>query len=198
MEVNRLHDVLKTHFPGDRVIRDLHHHFTLLEKSGTRTRYDLIFDITFFQNLEIPYLMEDYQAAEHGNRIPTMAINIPTAHTWHVDMSGYVDACKALRIPLYIVFEAFQVTKQLPDPPFLRAYYFDKKGNHVHVDLRHAVMKEGESMDPTSITGGLLEFEGIVPFRVGLMETKGKVLSDWGELVPTYGLVLVTEQGTIL
>ncbi len=198
MAVNRLHDVLAANFPGDRVMRDLHHHFTVLEDGGIRTRYDLIFDIAFYQDLAIPDLLEEFISSEHGHRVPTMAINSPTMRTWDVDMAGYVEACKMLGIPLYIVFEAFHVVKQLPAPPFLRAYYFDENGDHVHVDLRRVFIKEGGLRESRLLEDNVLSFPGVVPFQIGLMELREGVRCDNGEIRPTYQLVLITSSGNVL
>lgn len=184
-EISYLFDVLRTNFPNDRVMWDLHHVFKdVLDVDGEASEIDIQFDISFFKDLAIDQELPSYIAAEHGNRVPTMAINVLSKSTWPFDLSDHVDKCRHLGIPLYIVFPAYHVATSMYRPPFLRAFIMQGDAKEYTVcDLHQALLKEGEHLTADRCgEDKLIDTSGIVPFRIGLMERRVKVkggLSAW-------------------
>ncbi len=85
-EVTDLHDVLSANFPNDRVFWDLHHYFIL-----NNTELNRRFDISWFQNMELPTQQSLYKAWEHDNHVPDVVINVLSVSTWRDDFSDIVE-----------------------------------------------------------------------------------------------------------
>jgi hypothetical protein len=177
-EVNYLHDVLATNFPQDRTMWDLHHYFNL-----DGYEYDIQFDITFFRDISIPYTLSSYKAADFGNRVPTMAINVLSKRTWMGDIGEHVDDCRALKIPLYVVFSPYYAARQSYTPPFLRIYQLNSNGDYTICELRVVTMLEGGAMNIKNV----LDAGDVVPFRFGLIELQQKHENN----KPLYRLILI-------
>ena len=177
-EVNYLHDVLKTNFPQDRTMWDLHHYFNL-----DGMEMDIQFDITYFRDFSIPYTLSSYKAADFGNRVPTMAINVLSKRTWQADIGEHVDACRALKIPLYVVFSPYYAARQSYKPPFLRIYQLNENGDYTIRELRQVTMQEGGIMNIDNV----LDAGDLAPFRFGLMELQQK----HENVKPLYRLILI-------
>ncbi len=205
-EINYLRDVLHVNFPADRVTWDLHHYFKGNESSRSGEEdYDIQFDISYFRNMTIDQELPSYVAADHENRIPTMAVNVLSKSTWAVDLSDHVEKCRLLGVPLYVVFPAYHVATWPYKPPFLRAFIYqpDTKDYKIH-DLKQAIMKEGEELalqgDDCNDKEKLLDTSDIVPFRIGLMERKTMFkggLSTWRMILvhPTEPRIFPTATG---
>lgn len=158
-EVTYLHDVLTTNFPDDRTIWDLHHYF---KKDGIEL--DIQFDISYFKDLDIPHTLSSYKAEEHGNKVPTMAINILSKSTWRSDIAEKLDLCRMLKIPLYVVYPTYHVTINIYRPPFLRAYVLQDDGEYKMFELRKTLEMTSEGLSAESI----IDVSKLVPFRFGL------------------------------
>jgi hypothetical protein len=179
----------------------LHQYFKdPLNEAGKDDDYDIQYDISYFRGLSIEQEIPSYTAVEHGNRVPTMAVNVLSNSTWAVDLSDHVDKSRLLGIPLYVVFPAYHVATTTYKPPFLRAYnYQASTRQHAIHDLNQAIVKEGEDLTrgPCEDSGKLLDTCSIVPFRIGLMERQVKVkggLSAWRMILvhPTEPRILLT------
>ncbi len=116
-EVTYLYNVLSANFPNDRVFWDLHHYF-LFDKTEDNCRFDL----SWFQNMDVPAEQACYKAWEHDNRVPDLVINVLSVSTWMKDLSDIVEFCRAIKIPYYIVFAPYHVASRMYLPPFLRVY----------------------------------------------------------------------------
>jgi len=78
---------------------DLHHYFKVgYEWSDKGDECDIQFDISYFRDLRIDYEVPSYKAWDHGNRVPTMVVNILSKSTWQYDLSDHVEKCKLLKI----------------------------------------------------------------------------------------------------
>ncbi|NMC08319.1 MAG: hypothetical protein GYA24_24140 [Candidatus Lokiarchaeota archaeon] len=178
-EVGYLFDVLGTNFLEDRTTWDLHHYFKdPLDPGSKDDEYDIQYDISYFRGLKIAQELPSYKAVEHGNAVPTMAVNVLSKSTWAVDLSDHVDKSRLLGIPLYVVFPAYHVATTTYKPPFLRAYiYQSSTRQHVIHDLKQAIVKEGEPLSKAACDDPekLLDTSSIVPFRIGLMERNVQV-----------------------
>jgi Uma2 family endonuclease len=164
-EITYLYDVLTTNFPESRAVWDLHHYFELNEKE-----IDVQLDISFFLNWSMPYTLSSYKAKDYENRIPSMAINVLSKSTWREDFIENVDKCRLAQIPLYVVFSPFLVTSEIYAPPFLRLYILQEDGSYKQIELHQTTLPEGGEINADAI----LDTEGIVPFRFGLMELNQK------------------------
>ena len=160
---------------------DLHHYFNLDE-----SELDIQFDITFFRDFSIPYLLSSYKAADFGNRLPTMAINVLSKRTWQADIGEHVDACRALKIPLYVVFSPYYAARQSYTPPFLRIYQLTSIGDYTVRELRQTTMQEGGTINIDNV----LDAGDLVPFKFGLMELQQKY--EKGK--PVYRLILIDRE----
>jgi Uma2 family endonuclease len=185
-EVTYLFDVLRANFPADRPMWDLHHYFTL-EVDGSPKECDVQFDISYFKDFDISNELPSYRASEHGNRVPTMAVNVLSKRTWRDDLSDNMETCQLLKIPLYVVFAPYHVATWQYEPPFLRAYYLDESGFYRPHDLKSIIGKEGETLKPESSEANVLNVSHLVPFRIGLIERVTKYKGG----LPTYRMVLV-------
>lgn len=164
-EVTYLHDVLTTKFPEDRTTWDLHHYF---KKEGLEI--DIQFDISFFKDLNIPYTLSSYNAADYNNKVPTMAINILSKSTWRSDIAEKLDYCKMLQIPLYIIYPTYHVTINIYRPPFLRVYILQDNNEYRMHELRDIIKNTKEGIDEESI----IDLSEVIPLRVGLKELEHK------------------------
>ena len=99
-----------------------------------------------------------------------MAINVLSKSTWREDFIENVDKCRLAQIPLYVVFSPFLVTSEIYAPPFLRLYIFQEDGSYKQIELHQITLPEGGEINADAI----LDTEGIVPFRFGLMELNQK------------------------
>jgi hypothetical protein len=150
--------------------------------------------------MSIEQELPSYVAVEHGNRVPTMAVNVLSKSTWAVDLSDHVDKSRLLGIPLYVVFPAYHVATATYKPPFLRAYIYQASTRQYGIhDLNQAIVKEGEALTHGLCEDSekLLDTSSIVPFRIGLMERRVKVrggLSAWRMILvhPTEPRILLT------
>jgi hypothetical protein len=95
-----------------------------------------------------------------------------------------VDYCELLKIPYYIVFNAFHVTSNIYHPPFLRVYILEDD-KYVKKEIRTIALKEGEESN--------LDLKHVIsmgnknPFNLGIIERKR--LHNDGRLL--YRLVLI-------
>ncbi|MHA1857048.1 MAG: hypothetical protein ACTSYY_13485 [Promethearchaeota archaeon] len=184
-EVSYLYDVLRTNFPDDRVMWDLHHYFQIKNE-----KIDLQFDISYFRDLKVPYSLSSYHASRFQNRVPTMVINVFSKSTWRADIGEHVDYCKLLKIPIYVVFPAYYVTSAIYKPPFLRAYILQPSGEYKIQELREISMEEGEKSNPDAV----IDVSDIVPFRLGLLKRKKKHEGD----LALYRVILLDPQKFVI
>jgi len=180
IEVSYLHDVLSSNFPQHHALLDLHHYFQL---GGDEV--DVQFDISFFLNFSIPYTLSSYRATDYQNRVPALAINILSKNTWRADLSENLDLCRALKIPVYLVFAPFNVASKYYQPPFVRAYQIQEDGSYTIVELRNSCT----SKISTILEENLIDFHGILPFRIGIEELESKHEKN----LSRYRLILVQQ-----
>jgi hypothetical protein len=195
-EVSYLHDVLEANFEGSRTFWDLHHYFPL-GQDASEAECDVRFDVSFFKDFPIPQDQPSYRAAEFGNRVPDMAINILSKSTWRSDLSDNMESCRMLGIPLYVVFAPFHVATWQYKPPFLRAYFVNESGKYEPHDLVETIAKEGDAIQEADIAGKVLDVSNLVPFRIGLVERVKKYRGDLQEyrmvlIDPTEARILLT------
>ena len=164
-EVSYIHDVLCNNFPNHHTLWDLHHYFLI-----NGEEYDIQFDISFFLNLKIPYTLSSYRATEHNHQIPQMAINILSKSTWKTDLSENIDMCRIIGIPIYIIFAPFDVATKTYKPPFIRVYFLQKDRAYINKELRNTCFKPDGSL----IVENLIDFDGMLPFKIGLKELEQK------------------------
>ncbi len=179
MGITYLYDVLTTNFPNDRVLWDLHHYFTIEGEE-----IDIQFDISYFRNFTIPYTLSSYRAKEHGNRIPTMAINILSKSTFYKDIGITVDRCWKLGIPVYVVFNPYLT--HIPDykAPFLRVYLLDRNKEYYSIhELRNVSITADGKLNPEY----LIDCGDVVPFKMGLRRLSRQHQGN----LPIYQLIFV-------
>jgi hypothetical protein len=180
MEITHIYDVLTANFPKDRVMWDLHHYLIF---EGQEV--DLQFDISLFRDFSIPYTLSSYRAKNFGNKVPTLAINVLSKSTWRADLSDIAEFAKGLKIPVFIVYGAYNVTTTVFKPPFVRAYIMQAEGTYIPKEIRLIGGKEGKEFNPPDES--IIDLSPHVPFRITLIERKQK---HEGEL-PTYQLELL-------
>ena len=182
-QVSYLFDVLTTNFPEDRTLWDLHHYFML---DGEEV--DIQFDVSYFRGYQIPYTLSSYRASEHGNRVPTMAVNVLSRSTFYKDIGVTVDRCYRLGIPVYVVFNPYLDHIRDYKAPFMRVYYraeseMSSTGFYSVKELRMVSFKEDGTLDPAKI----IDVGSILPFRLAIQQIPMKHQGDR----PQYRLVLV-------
>ncbi|NMC06502.1 MAG: hypothetical protein GYA24_14895 [Candidatus Lokiarchaeota archaeon] len=182
-EITYIHDVLKTNFPQHHPLWDLHHYF---EHEGEDI--DVQFDISFFLNYSIPTTLSSYHAAEHGNRVPDLAINILSKSTWRSDFSENLEYARLLKIPVYAVFAPFDVATRPYQPPFARAYLLQGDGSYRFIDLRTAI-PEARSSAPFP-QQDQLDTGTLLPFNFGLV----KLEKTHEKQKPLFRLVLIDKE----
>ena len=181
-EVTYLFDILKTNFPKDRSIWDLHHYFTY-----EKDELDIQFDVSYFRDLKIDYSLSSYRASKFKDRIPNFAINILSKSTWTADVGLHSDICRVLKIPVYIIFCPYHVASMIYKPPFVRAYILQPDGYYKIHELRKTMTIENtDSINSDQI----IDLKSIVPFNIGLIKLK-KVHE--GKL-PLYRMVLLNQK----
>ncbi len=178
-QVSYLFDVLSTNFPNDRTLWDLHHYFWL-----DGEEIDLQFDISYFRNFQIPYTLSSYRASEHGNRVPTMVVNVLSRSTFYKDIGITVDRCYRLGIPVYVVFNPYLVHIRDYRAPFLRVYYRAESDRNFYSikELRTVSFREDGTVDPARV----IDVGSIIPFKLGIQQFPQKHQQD----LPQYRLVL--------
>ena len=164
-EIMYLYDVLTNNFPKDRTMWDLHHYFQKDDK-----HIDVQFDISFYMDFDLPYELPSYIAREHGNRIPTLAVNVLSKSTWGKDLSIHLDYCRLLQIPLYAIFSTYEIPPQLYKPPFLRIYELQADGNYKIKEINQLTFDEKGVFNPEAI----IDVGNKVPFKFGLEKRKTK------------------------
>ncbi len=145
---------------------------------------DFCFDISFFKGLRIDHTLSSYRAGEHGGRVPDLVINVLSKSTWVRDVGEIVDTCRAIGIPVYVIFSPYDVASRVYKPPFLRVYLMDDEGNYGIHELREITLKDGEG---TVNWNHVIDCKGRLPFAFGLMELREKHAKD----LPLYRLVLL-------
>lgn len=170
IEVTYLHDVLTTNFPKGRTLWDLHHYFLGTKEVLKGKKIDIQFDVSFFKDWTFPHTLSSYEARDHGNKIPDLAINVLSKSTWSNDLSEKADTCKNLGIPVYVVFSPFKVSSKLYHPPFLRAFILKEDGEYIQKDLRDITLEEGGTINKEKI----IHLHDKLPFSLGLMLLKQK------------------------
>ena len=178
-EVTYLYNVLSANFPNDRVFWDLHHYF-LFDKTEDNRRFDL----SWFQNMDVPAEQACYKAWEHDNRVPDLVINVLSVSTWMKDLSDIVEFCRAIKIPYYIVFAPYHVASRMYLPPFLRVYRLIE--DQYEQEERHECVTHEGQTDWNE--NELITLEEGIPFRIGLEQLK--VVQGKGN--PRYRLILVS------
>jgi len=180
LEVVYLHDVLTTNFPQHHALLDLHHYFMLEgEEVGIQ------FDVSLFTDVSISYTLSSYRASDFQNRVPVLAINILSKSTWRADLSENLDLCRALRVPIYIIFAPFDVATKYYHPPFVRVYQLREDGSQEIKEQRNCCTDEAG----TIMEQNLIDLEGVVPFRIGIEK-----LEEKHEIVQSrYRLLLVRQ-----
>ena len=165
LEVAYLHDVLSTNFSEHHVLLDLHHYFQQDEEE-----IDVQFDISFFSDVSIPYTLSSYRASDYQDKVPVLAINILSKSTWRTDVGENVDLCRALRIPVYLIFAPFDVASRHYRPPFVRVYFLMDDGSYAIKEQRNSCIDAAGVL----IEQNIIDLEGVVPFRVGIEELPAK------------------------
>ncbi|MHA1697504.1 MAG: hypothetical protein ACTSWN_01545 [Promethearchaeota archaeon] len=160
-EINYMHDVFTTNFPDGRVLWDLHHYFIV---DGIKR--DIQFDISFFKDFQLDEDLSSYDASNFGNRVPDLAINVLSKGTWHDDIGLHVDLCRAIGIPVYIIFLPYPVAGFPYSPPFLRVYSLQDDGNYSIRELRSL------SVDRTGglVLESFIDLSPVLSLKVGLIE----------------------------
>ena len=159
-EINYIYDVITANFPGDRAMWDLHHYFTI-----DNVEVDIVFDVSYFKDMQLPTRLSSYRAKEFNNRIPTMVINVLSKSTWRADIGEHVDYCRKLKIPIYIVYPSHHIANKYYRPPFLRAYIIQANGEY-YIEELHETTIDGENIKPNAI----IDVSKYVPFRLGLQK----------------------------
>ena len=167
-EITYLHDVLTTNFSDGKTMWDLHHYFMGSKGVLKDEKVDIVFDISFFKDLQIPHSLSSYDARNYGGKLPDIALNVLSKSTWRADLSEYVDTCKNLGIPVYAVFSPYKVTSKVYEPPFLRVFILEEDGSYDQLDLHEVTLKEGKEINEENI----INLEKKLPFRLGLMQMK--------------------------
>ncbi len=179
-EINYLYDVLSSNFPKDRVLWDLHHYFTIAGEL-----IDIVFDISYFKDFQLPFRISSYNAQKYGNRVPTMAINILSASTFKNDLGIILEQCQRLKIPVYVMFSDHLQAPSYVKAPMLKIYYLE--GNQYHTaETRDICCREGEEPAPSKLIDVLPD---VLPFKFGIMERNERYLKD--TVSPLYFLALV-------
>ena len=185
-EVTYLFDVLKTNFPKDRAIWDLHHYFDF-----EKNELDIQFDISYFRNFKIDYSLSSYRASKFNDKVPDLAINILSKSTWTTDIGKHLDICRVLKIPIYLIFCPYHVATTLYKPPFVRAYILKPDGSyHLHELRKEMDFEKIDSINSDQI----IDLKQNVPFNIGLVKLK-KVHE--GKL-PLYRMVLINQNDNSL
>ncbi|MHA1819212.1 MAG: hypothetical protein ACTSU2_04755 [Promethearchaeota archaeon] len=168
-EVSYLHDVLSVNFPNCRTISDLHHYFIL-----NNIKIDILYDISFFIDWEFnDGALDSYDAAQFGNRIPDLVVNILSKSTYMNDLTNIKEFSLRLGIPYYIIFAPFNISAPAFNPPFLRVYELNRNNaKYNEITLNHVAIIEGEDKinEKYIVNPG----DGL-PFNVGLMERKRRL-----------------------
>jgi len=99
-----------------------------------------------------------------------MAINILSKSTWKTDLSENIDLCRIIGIPIYIIFAPFDVATKTYKPPFIRVYFLQKDRAYINKELRNTCFKPDGSL----IVENLIDFDGVLPFKIGLKELEQK------------------------
>jgi len=157
--------VLSTNFPQHRTLLDLHHYFQHGDEE-----INVQFDVSLFTDVLIPYTLSSYRAADYQDKVPALAINILSKSTWRADVGENVDLCRALRIPVYIIFAPFDVASKHYRPPFARAYVLMADGSHAIREQRNTCVDAAGAV----IEQNLIDLGDAVPFRVGIEKLEGK------------------------
>lgn len=176
-DINYLYDVLTTNFPESRVMRKLRHYFTI-----NGIDLDFIFDISFFKNFSLNFSLSSYRSKKFNNRVPDMVINLFSKRTWRSDIGEYVDNCRSLKIPVYVVYPPYHVAKEMYLPPFLRAYILQPNGHYQIEELGELTIEE-ENVNEDAF----IDISQHLPFRIGL--EKRTVLHETGNAL--YRLILI-------
>jgi hypothetical protein len=164
-EITYICDVLRSNFPKHRVTWDLHHYFIV-----DGEEFDMEFDVSLFKDLSLPVQLSSYRAAEHGGRVPDMAINVMSKSTWLADVGAHVDTCRMIKIPVYVIYAPFNVASRPYQPPFLRVHVLNERGEY-HVQETRAVAIAGGNVVNMAAT---IDCGVGWPFRLGLQELQGE------------------------
>ncbi len=167
-EVSYLYDVLMTNFSEQHhTLWDLHHYF--LWEDGTEL--DLQFDISFFLNFKIPFLLPSYRASNFKHRVPDVVINVLSRSTWRKDIGEIPDLCCYLKIPVYIIFAPYNVATKFYQPPFLRVYILDQDTEaYKQITIRHTCIQKDGTIDFRYV----VQLPAPIPFWVGLSKSEKK------------------------
>ncbi len=180
IELTYIYDVLKTNFPNDRPMWDLHHYFLI---DGEKV--DLQFDVSFFKGLSIPYDLPSYQAERFEGRIPDLALNILSKSTYNNDIGLIAEQCRILGIPVYVVFNPHLPAPKTLRAPYLKVHVLQPDGTYHAPVLKEHCMQEGEEkvdlsktieVPPLGITFGMMKlsrsYDGTHPrYRLILIDT---------------------------
>lgn len=183
-EINYLHDVLRSNYPDDRVIWDLHHYFNHIGEE-----IDIQFDISFFRDLKIPYTLSSFRSSEFNNQKPTMVVNIFSKSTWKNDLGLNMDTSRLLEIPIYVLFSPYLSSPKTYKAPFLRIYILKEDGDYHVKETREVCLDDGGVLDDKK----LIDVENIVPFHFGIMKAKKRHQGD----LPLYHLILVDSESKL-
>jgi Uma2 family endonuclease len=183
-EIMYLYDVLQANFSNSRTLWDLHHYFNV-----DGEKLDIQFDISFFEDFQIPQLLSSYHSAEYKNRIPNLAINILSKATYKSDVGENVDICKIIHIPVYIIFCSHPIGSGIYRPPFLRVYILNEQNEYVIYESRSHVVSEEDNEQKWNLDE-IIDTSKYLPFRVGLMKMKRKLKPEQ----PTYRMIVIDRE----
>jgi Uma2 family endonuclease len=157
-EINYLMDVLRTNFPTARAVWDLHHYFPRSPKP-----LDVQFDISFIQDFQLPAELSSYDTTQFG-RIPDLAINVLSTHTWRQDFVDNLEKARRAQIKTYVVFAPYDLSSDFVfSPPFLRVHRLEGD-QFVWEDLDQLCRS---SLEEETATGPTIAIQGL-PFELGL------------------------------
>ncbi len=154
-----LFDVLSTNFPEHRTIWDLHHYFNL---GGDKV--DVQFDISLFLNFNLDEDLPSYDSTNFNDKTPDLVINILSKSTWRKDLSEIQELCRALKIPLYIIFMAYPLAPRMFTTPFARVYSLDHNNIYTVRELNEYTIIKGEFVN----NNARIALNDKIPFDIGI------------------------------
>ncbi|MHA1371454.1 MAG: hypothetical protein ACTSRA_17275, partial [Promethearchaeota archaeon] len=179
-EINYMHDVFTTNYPGGRVLWDLHHYFIV-----DGVKHDIQFDISFFKDFQLDKDLSSYDASKFGNKVPDLAINVLSKGTWRDDIGLHVDLCRVVGIPAYMIFLPYPVAGFPFSPPFLRIYFLQDDGNYGIRELRSLSLDRSGGL----VLDNFVDLSPVLYLKVGLIEKERVYYPDFRE----YRLVFLDE-----
>ena len=120
-------NVLKTNFLNWASTCGLHHCFVGRKGIFKGKLVETILDISFFEKLDLPEVMLNFNSYKYGGRIPNFVLNVLSYSTWRVDLVENVDVLKCLGVHVYAVYKALKtISCMLYYRPLLRVYLLEE------------------------------------------------------------------------